>query len=221
MRCRMVLFRHHRRRYIQPLQGVFPPYPLYLAPMTNHIVNLHQQPFCTWLDYDHTNNLNTGAMQIHMTDFSQSPGNLSTTTKEYYCDPKRMIFRRDATRNDVVTPSLWPFTVGGTKRAVDARSHESSRHNTSSRSSAFASRLITSKHREHSAAELCADGSSYGPDFVSLYENTFCDMESKTAWPLCSKDVKTGCFDYASYTLLSRRGVVERGLGYDDVTVWG
>ncbi|KAL6721491.1 hypothetical protein ACLMJK_000595 [Lecanora helva] len=55
--------------------------------------------------------------------------------------------------------------------------------------------LVISDIQKHSAEELCASDSSHGPDFVSKYENKFCDMETKTIHPLCDGSLQTECFD--------------------------
>jgi len=44
---------------------------------------------------------------------------------------------------------------------------------------------------------------SAGPDFVSLSEGLFCDMDEKQLWPLCSSSNATSsCFDTTSNALL-------------------
>jgi hypothetical protein len=55
--------------------------------------------------------------------------------------------------------------------------------------------LIKSGSQYHSAKELCGSATSYGPDFVSLVENLYCDMEQKKTWPLCQNAAQNACFD--------------------------
>ncbi|MCJ1484650.1 hypothetical protein MMC06_004823 [Schaereria dolodes] len=50
----------------------------------------------------------------------------------------------------------------------------------------FDGHLIVSHHDTHSAVELCEHDFSVGPDFVSITEETFCDMYTKLTWPLCT-----------------------------------
>jgi hypothetical protein len=59
----------------------------------------------------------------------------------------------------------------------------------------FKGHLIKSSHKSHSAKELCESSTSMGPDFVSIEEGFFCDMDAKKAWPLCNAEITNGCFD--------------------------
>src|ERR1700760_5120027 len=56
--------------------------------------------------------------------------------------------------------------------------------------------VIISHYDRHdgSAAQLC-NGISPGPDFVSVKAGLYCDNCAKKAWPLCTKEQPTGCFD--------------------------
>jgi len=58
--------------------------------------------------------------------------------------------------------------------------------------------LVKSGAQYHSATELCGSATSYGPDFVSLSENLYCDMEQKKTWPLCQTADQKTCFDNAA-----------------------
>ena len=69
------------------------------------------------------------------------------------------------------------------------------------RPSIFASRLVISKGKTHSAMELCMSPSSKGPDFVSWEEKKFCDMENKQIWPLCGDSTTSACFDEKAYKI--------------------
>jgi hypothetical protein len=55
--------------------------------------------------------------------------------------------------------------------------------------------LIKSPFDQHNATHLCNSDNSKGPDFVSLVEEVFCDMEKKESWPICSDKIAHGCFD--------------------------
>ena len=57
---------------------------------------------------------------------------------------------------------------------------------------------------EHSGRELCESETSRGPDFVSKHERIFCDMDTKTAFPLCDDElgIETGCFRLETHTLV-------------------
>lgn len=64
----------------------------------------------------------------------------------------------------------------------------------------FESKLIISHSNSHSAKELCESSSSKGPDFVSIKEQSYCDMTHRKIWPLCDARKKTSnCFDQTSH----------------------
>lgn len=67
---------------------------------------------------------------------------------------------------------------------------------------------------------LCGSETSHGPDFVSRKEGLFCDMESKTVWPVCDEaaEGETECYDWGSHSLVTREG--REGRGYVDVEEW-
>ncbi|KAH7402344.1 hypothetical protein DE146DRAFT_754927 [Phaeosphaeria sp. MPI-PUGE-AT-0046c] len=84
---------------------------------------------------------------------------------------------------------------------------------------AFGGRLVSSYHGKHTAKEICVNEFSLGPDFVSFSDNTFCDMETKTAWPLCDAEHSKGCFDWETKTLVI--GMFrKRELKYSKVVEW-
>lgn len=58
----------------------------------------------------------------------------------------------------------------------------------------------------HSARELCEHDMSLGPDFVSMEEGLFCDMETATLWSLCDAKLQVGCFDMTTKTIKPRAG---------------
>lgn len=93
-------------------------------------------------------------------------------------------------------------------------------------------RLVKSAHPSHSARELCESATSWGPDFVSLKEKLYCDMDTKTLWPCCGGDVRTACFDVeanamrkdASSPSVRRRALAGRRIPrktYGKVQEWG
>lgn len=67
--------------------------------------------------------------------------------------------------------------------------------------------LVVSNLTEHSAREVCQSPTSAGPDFVSLQEGLFCDMDLKILWPLCEEIEAQDCFDLAANIL--RQQLVE------------
>lgn len=59
----------------------------------------------------------------------------------------------------------------------------------------FQGQLIISAMPTHSAKGLCESSSSFSPDFVSIPENLYCDMDEKTLYGLCSDTQSSCCFD--------------------------
>lgn len=39
---------------------------------------------------------------------------------------------------------------------------------------------------------------SLGPDFVSIEEGLFCDMDTSELWPLCTETQMNDCFDFSA-----------------------
>jgi hypothetical protein len=104
--------------------------------------------------------------------------------------------------------------------------HRSRRH--TSRSSWTQKQLIVSPDPQHAAKMLCKSATSSGPNFVSLSEGLYCDMEEKALWPLCSSaNTTTSCFDMTSNSLLvptassgSKRQVTGGSKLYEKVIQW-
>ena len=55
----------------------------------------HHQPTCMWRDGDHTNDIASAGMQIHMEDFTNLTSDYSKDIN-HYCSPPVSIFHRDA-----------------------------------------------------------------------------------------------------------------------------
>lgn len=68
------------------------------------------------------------------------------------------------------------------------------------RSQKSAEQLIVNSRPQQSAIELCNSPMSRGADFVSTAEGLFCDMDTKTLYPICSAGVAADldCFDIDS-----------------------
>ncbi|KAF3940260.1 hypothetical protein ABW19_dt0208398 [Dactylella cylindrospora] len=73
-------------------------------------------------------------------------------------------------------------------------------------------RLVKSHNKRHSAKEVCESSTSRGPDFISLHEELYCDMETKHLWELCSKTITEDCFDLKTHKVRFR-GNQKRDLG--------
>ena len=90
-------------------------------------------------------------------------------------------------------------------------------------------RLVVSSHEVHSAKQLCDSETSRGPDFVSLGEDLYCEMNSKQkkVYPLCKGGDTSDCFDLKDTLNTAAKRIVRRGQNggpnryYDTVTHWG
>lgn len=69
-------------------------------------------------------------------------------------------------------------------------------------------RLVVTPYKKHSVIELCNSETSWGPDEVSLNERMFCDMDTKTLYPLCEDQTTMNCFDLDAETLVLPEGNV-------------
>lgn len=74
---------------------------------------------------------------------------------------------------------------------------------------------------------LCKDKFSAGPDFVSLVNKIFCDMDNKRAYPLCTGSDEEICFDLEIKALRPapassryRRDEVLPEKAYDNIVNW-
>jgi hypothetical protein len=80
-------------------------------------------------------------------------------------------------------------------------------------------RLVISSEPEHNATELCASDTSRGPDFVSLFEGTYCNMQTRETLPICNEHVTTHCFDADAKQLQKRDGGIETK-NFTEVITW-
>ena len=67
--------------------------------------------------------------------------------------------------------------------------------------------LVVSDLDGHSSKRLCESSTSWGPDFVSTVEKTYCDMCNHELWDLCSAEKTTGCFDLDARKLRPRLAI--------------
>lgn len=99
-----------------------------------------------------------------------------------------------------------------------------SRHRRRQPHDQFSSKLVVSESDQHNGTskELCTSPTSYGPSFVSLAEHAFCDMETKTLWPLCDDGFSGdgACFDLDTYTLQGGAKLHRRSFEFTNVDHW-
>lgn len=167
------------------------------------------KPDCTWLDQDHSNGIWAAAIQIHMEDFNNITQNTGRDPN-FFCSYPALLFENDNYQTGA-GDNFWT-----TKRRVKQRDTPIKR--TRPRSAAMSSSIISSPDPSHSAVKLCESDTSYGPDFVSLSEGIFCDMATKTHWPLCTKSVADNCYEWDSHTLINGAGQTVKD--YTNVQEW-
>ena len=176
-------------------------------------------PKCMWLDKNHSDGLKYSGLSLHMKDFA---GDEKGKADEYQSDPdtlckssRRMAFftsMPDDGKPGMFLPALnytsdgadvdWNYVKDKPKSRV-RRGEEMERAMLQPRdSNPQPGHLVVSSLEYHSGAELCNSATSYGPDFVSTAEKTYCDMSAKKAWPLCDQNsVTQNCFDLAKKVL--------------------
>ncbi len=188
-------------------------------------------PRCVWLDRNDSNTLRYAALALHMPDFA---GDEQGKVKEYQSDPdtlckstRRMKFY-PSMPDDGTPPFFLPplnYTTDGAdvdfnhvkdqpkSRVRRFEDEENSVLQKRGTSNPQPGHLVISGLDAHSANELCESGSSYGPDFVSTVENTYCDMSAKKSWPLCDQNgITERCFDLQKQTMrVPAGGKMRRG----------
>ena len=182
------------------------------------------------IDANHSDGLRFTAMSMHMPDFN---GN-HALIREYnnnnakLCNSKaRFMQWGQLTVNPgynqeppMFSPPLQYNADGSDKEfsalftpgTVSKRDMSSATNSTSDGSINQPGHIIISDYKAHSASEVCRSETSCGPSFVSTLDGTYCDMSTKTSYPLCSATVTTGCFDLDAKELIGKRGRHARDL---------
>jgi hypothetical protein len=137
-------------------------------------------------------------MAIHFPSFS-GRGSYSSNPKSY-CGPKAF---RAYGSNDGSNPLLGKREVRKARRVLDTR-------------------LVVSSYPSHTATELCQSDTSRGPDFISVAEGLFCDMETRQVLQLCADGVNTSCVHMPgnSTMALVRRDGFATEKSYSAVVRW-
>ena len=194
---------------------------------------------CAWLDGD--GDQSTTGVQIHWPEFDGN-GN-AAQDGAYYCEnnpsmrfltedePTEITFWTPARRNMFARdPSVATSSSSSADRAVEKqRRAADDQYKRLRRQMADDDRLVKSSKAVHSAARLCEAAKSVGPDFVSLDEKKFCEMESKTLYDFCEEAEAGGeCWDDENNVLVDRTVVVSGFAGdgerpnskYGEVISW-
>ncbi|KAF2999896.1 hypothetical protein E8E13_008461 [Curvularia kusanoi] len=160
-------------------------------------------PACTWLDADHTNEIESAALKFDTGAYGESV--------------------QDAIDNgEGCTFTLWGSDNGPIAGQPGARKRSSK-----DRPTWMHVQLIMSNYTSHTAADLCNSATSWGPDFVGV-DGMFCDMGSKVMTPLCATESVDGCvvIDEQARTFTRRISVAKRAAdvahkSYKKVHHWG
>lgn len=140
-------------------------------------------------------------------------------------DPKAVMDKKRWVMPNV-GPNINKAVVDGTDKPKKAR-REITKDTSGSKKFNY---VIISTSPNHSAKELCESAVSRGPDFVSLEEQLFCDMDVKRTWPVCSASKTDGCFDRTTSTMRAGKGLGGRDVdtgryvphkSYEKTTHWG
>ncbi|KAI1131669.1 hypothetical protein F5Y10DRAFT_262046 [Nemania abortiva] len=136
-------------------------------------VNNTITPRCTWIDGDHSNGIKAAVIGISWPDFygtiEGDPMDLCGSSLRAWDEPGGT---QILSTRGIVARRLGPRQ---SQRSDD--------------------RLIVSHIPGHSAIEVCESETSWGPDFVSMAEGLYCNMETHELLPLCGNGLTKGCFE--------------------------
>jgi len=193
-------------------------------PSTAKSGNDNWQPKCAWIDANHSDNLRYIAISMHMPDFNPDKGLID----EYNDHPDNLCHSKARFMQwgelavnpgfNAIPPMFSPalqynddgsdkdfdalFKPGWKDKRDDALNAPGNYTADMNGKIAQPGHVVISDYNAHSAEEVCGSESSRGPSFVSMRENVYCDMESKTHYPLCSTTVTGNCFDVDEMHLL-------------------
>ncbi|KAF2103365.1 hypothetical protein NA57DRAFT_52888 [Rhizodiscina lignyota] len=138
-------------------------------------------PYCGWLDNDHTCGHRIGTIIVDV-DYVQTVlnQNVEDTCLHHIwwgVDPAHFVNPSGVPGNGIISPGPIkniPPGGPGTKSCTKKRAAEKKDI-----------RLVRSDIWSHNATDLCMSDHSRGPDFVSLVEGMYCDMDTRKLTPLC------------------------------------
>ncbi|KAB8416321.1 hypothetical protein FH972_024841 [Carpinus fangiana] len=145
------------------------------------------RPYCSWLDADHTNDIKSASMKIHLRAYGE--------------EAEDTIANNKACSSTIFSADAGPINDQPAKRSNKARKQW------------MQDKLIMSASANQTAEHLCSHPNSWGPDFIGT-DGMFCDMEAKVLTPLCSTEVIDGCIevDATALTVLKRSSVAKRSV---------
>jgi len=191
-------------------------------PSTAKFGSDNYQPKCAWIDSDHSDGLHYIAMSMHIPDFNGDAALVDeyNQDKDFLCNAKaRMMMWGQLTVNpgyNSVPPMFSPpleYNADGSDKdtsvlfkpgTVEKRDMSPPTNSTTDGSINMPGHVIISDYMAHLASEVCESETSRGPSFVSTQEGVYCDMSTKTSYPLCSATVTNGCFDLDTKELVGK-----------------
>ena len=165
---------------------------------------LPYHPKCTWMDTDHGRDIDVHPtaitlrqMKINVEAYSK---NNAAQDLDYYCGATAFAWMND----DPIDHA--PARGPGSARTLPGNATQLLPRPRNQRS---ADRLVVNSRPDQPASALCNSPTSRGSDFVSTLEGLFCDMETKTLYPLCGRNMTGDCFDL-DLELLKHRSIGPR-----------
>ncbi|KAI9785425.1 MAG: hypothetical protein M1816_000440 [Peltula sp. TS41687] len=189
---------------------------------SNIVLSGQVKPTCMWIDRNHDQPVT--AFQVHFPEFVATE-NTPAHDKEYYCNNAPVFNLYYSHEPNKI--SVWTPTEEKAKAKRDAAGNgtfPARRRQLSGPSEVVYSndtRLVISKDANQSAVELCSHPASLGPDFANVAEGQFCQMATKTLFPVCSSSdrVKDNCFNIDTRKLVIG-GISTRDVDYPRVIDW-
>ncbi|WAO93118.1 Hypothetical protein NCS54_01065200 [Fusarium falciforme] len=117
--------------------------------------------------------------RIHFPTFAHEPNKPYSKNPKSYCGIQGFLGYRDLQmRRPVPVPNNRKKAIGPQRRYTSG------------------TRVVVTKEAGYNTTELCTSETSWDPDFVSLDEGLYCDMDSRELWPVCDEDKDAvPCFD--------------------------
>jgi hypothetical protein len=137
---------------------------------------------CVWVDRNHSNGIRLAGLTFQLQSLGGEKGSQKTVSSvEDLCK----------------SPSMVRMTEEDSIEQVNVAAVSQAPLN-------FKSQLVKSGLNSSSAAKLCSEKHTIGPDFVSLSEKLYCDMDTRQLHPLCEQGVEKLCFDVDQDELVER-----------------
>ncbi|KAK4184261.1 hypothetical protein QBC35DRAFT_535110 [Podospora australis] len=200
-----------------------------------HVLIGSYKPKCAWIDRDHTNGINAGMIMVHWPTFKRDsppgdrwPGSLCgypgfRAYRNYGDIEVTRPIKRDGSNYtvDYVSPDgmQWSEIDYPAQPELGKGATSSKAKRTAPVRRVRDPRLVASNSDAHSSVELCESETSLGPDFISLAEGLYCNMETSELLPLCveGRSETEDCFHLdTAVVMAATNGTsthVMRGLG--------